>query len=223
MEVGISVVTKTFEFGTSQLPGMLSIPRDAEGVVLFAHGSGSNRLSPRNRSVSDTLLQFGFATFLLDLLHEQEAGDQQKVFDIELLADRLIEAIDWITTSVITRNMKIGLFGASTGAAATLVAAALRIQSVGAIVSRGGRPDLAGSYLQNVEAPTLLIVGEQDEPVLQINKKALDIMHCPKRLVTIAGATHLFPKAGALEEVAQLTKEWFRTQLVGDSTRLVRK
>lgn len=223
MEASILAVTKTFEFGTSRLPGILAIPKGAEGVVLFAHGSGSNRLSPRNRFVSDTLQQCGFETFLLDLLHEQEAEDRQKVFNIELLADRLIEAIDWITTSVITRNMKVGLFGASTGAAAALVAASLRIQPVSAIVSRGGRPDLAGSYLRNVEAPTLLIVGEKDESVLELNKKALDVMHCPKRLVTMGGATHLFPEAGALEEVAQLTTEWFQTYLLSDSVRLIKK
>lgn len=223
MEAGIKAVTKIVAFGKSQLRGILSIPQDAEGVILFSHGSGSNRLSPRNRFVSDRLLQCGFATFLLDLLHEQEAVHRRMVFDIQLLAERLIEAIDWITTSFITRDMRVGLFGASTGASAALVAAALRIQSVGAIVSRGGRPDLAESYLQTVEAPTLFIVGEQDESVLQLNRKALDFMHCTKRLVTIVGATHLFPEEGALEEVAELTTQWFRTHLVGQSSHLATK
>jgi putative phosphoribosyl transferase len=195
--------------GERHLPGTLHVPRGAEAVIAFAHGSGSGRFSPRNQFVAEVLQQAGLATLLLDLLEEDEADDRRNVFDIHLLASRLQSAADWLGEDRETRGMSVGYFGASTGAAAALVAAARHPATAQAIVSRGGRPDLAGDQLAAVEAPTLLIVGGDDDVVLQLNEDALRLLHCPKELVVIPGATHLFPEPGALEEVARLASDWF--------------
>lgn len=200
--------------GSRRLGGFLDVPAGAEGVVVFAHGSGSGRFSPRNQLVADVLRQAGLATLLIDLLGADEANDRQKVFDIGLLADRLQNAADWLKTDPETHKLRLGYFGASTGAGAALVAAAKNPQEVGAVVSRGGRPDLAGTYLPMVQAPTLLIVGGDDDVVIQLNEDALLRLHCQKELVIIPGASHLFPEPGALEEVARLAKNWFLKYLV---------
>jgi putative phosphoribosyl transferase len=178
-------------------------------VVAFAHGSGSGRFSPRNQFVARVLQEANLATLLLDLLEEQEAEDRDKVFDIELLAERLHDAAQWLRQEAETQALGLGYFGASTGAAAALVAAARKPNGIRAVVSRGGRPDLAGDSLRRVVAPTLLIVGGDDEPVIRLNEQALRLLSCPKQLVIIPGATHLFPEPGALEEVARLAKDWF--------------
>jgi putative phosphoribosyl transferase len=195
--------------GRRRLSGILNVPAGAAGVVLFAHGSGSGRLSPRNQFVARVLQEAGLATLLIDLLEEEEANDRAKVFDIELLAERLQCAADWLSHESDTAALRLGYFGASTGAGAALVAAARAPEAVGAVVSRGGRPDLAHGYLPAVQAPTLLIVGGDDEIVIDLNKQALRRLHCPKEIVIIPGATHLFPELGALEEVARLAQEWF--------------
>jgi putative phosphoribosyl transferase len=195
--------------GRRQLGGMLNVPPSAGGVVVFAHGSGSGRFSPRNQFVAHTLQEAGLATLLLDLLEEEEAADREKVFDIELLAERLQSAADWLSREPETRALRLGYFGASTGAGAALVAAAREPAAVGAVVSRGGRPDLANAYLPAVQAPTLLIVGGNDHLVIELNEQARQLLRCPRELVIIPGATHLFPEPGALEAVARLAKEWF--------------
>ncbi|TAJ23303.1 MAG: alpha/beta hydrolase [Nitrospirae bacterium] len=191
------------------LLGDLGLPEQPAGVVLFAHGSGSGRLSPRNRFVARTLLEGGLATLLLDLLEEREAEDRRKVFDIDLLADRLLAAAEWLSRNPATQGLRLGYFGASTGAGAALQAAARSPASVAAVVSRGGRPDLAAPYLPQVTAPTLLIVGGEDVPVIQMNEEALALLTCPKKLVIVPGATHLFEEPGTLEQVADLAKRWF--------------
>jgi putative phosphoribosyl transferase len=193
--------------------GILHIPTKVQGVVIFAHGSGSGRFSPRNQYVAGILQQSALATFLIDLLEPEEADDREKVFHIELLAERLKAAADWLRTESQTKNLHLGFFGASTGAGAALVAAARAAETVGAIVSRGGRPDLAGSALADVKAPTLLIVGGNDETVRELNEQALRLLRCPKELVVIPGATHLFPEPGALEKVARLAKNHFQRYL----------
>jgi putative phosphoribosyl transferase len=194
------------------LEGNLSLPEGAQGLVLFAHGSGSSRHSPRNRRVARLLNEAKLATLLIDLLTpEDEALDLQTAqlrFDIGLLAERLLGATDWLTQYPDTRHLRVGYFGASTGAAAALVAAAERPDAVGAVVSRGGRPDLAGPVLARVQAPTLLIVGGNDLPVIDMNRAAFAQLRCEKRLVIIQGATHLFEEPGALDEVARLAREW---------------
>jgi putative phosphoribosyl transferase len=195
------------------LNGILRVPSGAGGVVVFAHGSGSGRLSPRNQYVADVLQQGGLATLLIDLLLEDEADDREKVFDIELLAERLQKAADWLRQEPETSQLRLGYFGASTGAGAALVAAARQPETVAAVVSRGGRPDLAGSALPDVRAPTLLIVGGHDEVVLDLNEQALRLLRCPKELVVVPGATHLFEEPGTLEEVARLAKNWFQRHL----------
>ena len=196
------------------LQGTLEIPESPSAVVVFAHGSGSSRHSPRNRQVAAALQRAGLATLLCDLLSEAEATDRQKVFDIGLLAHRLKAAVHCATSHAATEALPVGLFGASTGAAAALVAAAERPGSVGAVVSRGGRPDLAGErHLQNLAAPTLLIVGGEDREVLGLNERARAWMTCPTELAIVPGATHLFEEAGALEQVAQLAAAWFRRWL----------
>jgi putative phosphoribosyl transferase len=192
-----------------RLSGILAVPRGAAGVVAFAHGSGSGRFSPRNQFVAGVLQGAGLATLLLDLLEEEEAEDREKVFDIELLAERLQSAADWLRQDAATSALRLGYFGASTGAGAALVAAALEPAGVGAVVSRGGRPDLAHGYLSAVQAPTLLIVGGNDDVVIELNEQALRLLRCPKQLVIVPGATHLFEEPGTLEEVARLAKEWF--------------
>ena len=195
--------------GRRRLQGILTVPTGAEAVIVFAHGSGSGRLSPRNQFVARTLQEGGLATLLLDLLEEEEADDREKVFDIELLADRLWNAAEWLSQQTETASLRLGYFGASTGAGAALVAAARAPDIVGAVVSRGGRPDLAAPYLAAVQAPTLLIVGGDDEVVIGLNQQAMRWLRCPKEMVIIPGATHLFPEPGALEEVASLAKQWF--------------
>lgn len=195
--------------GSRRLSGILRVPSDAFGVVAFAHGSGSGRFSPRNQFVARVLETGGLATLLLDLLEEEEADDRSKVFDIELLAERLLSAADWLKHDPATTNLRLGYFGASTGAGAALVAAARHPDTVGAVVSRGGRPDLAQAYLSEVQAPTLLIVGGNDDVVIELNELALRRLYCPRQLVIVPGATHLFEEPGTLEEVARLAKEWF--------------
>lgn len=195
------------------LEGYLSVPTAATGVVVFAHGSGSSRHSPRNRYVADVLNEGSLATLLIDLLDadEQEVDLQtsQLRFDIPFLANRLVAITQWLRDQPQVPNLKIGYFGASTGAAAALVAAAELPRLIHAVVSRGGRPDLAGGALERVEAPTLAIVGGSDHVVLELNRQALARMHCVKALHVIPGATHLFEEPGALEEVAKLARAWF--------------
>ena len=191
------------------LEGLLGIPAAAPGIVLFAHGSGSGRLSPRNTKVASSLRGAGLGTLLFDLLTEEEAADRRNVFDILLLAERLLQATVWLRQQVDTASLPIGYFGASTGAAAALVASARPEVKIGAIVSRGGRPDLAGAALGKVWAPTLLIVGGADEVVLDLNREALKRLTCEKRLVIVPRATHLFEEPGAMEEVVELARRWF--------------
>lgn len=195
--------------GKLVLEGILGLPPDQRGVVVFAHGSGSGRLSPRNNFVARHLQRDGLATLLLDLLTEEEAQDRRKVFNIGLLADRLLLAKDWIKTEPRTHNLPIGYFGASTGAGAALQAAAREPSNIKAVVSRGGRPDLAEPYLPSVTAPTLLIVGGHDEPVIKMNQEAYDLLTCEKKLVIVPGATHLFEEPGTLEQVAEQAGRWF--------------
>ena len=199
--------------GEAVLEGSLTLPAGARGVVLFAHGSGSSRFSPRNRYVASVLNWGGLATLLIDLLtpqeEERDQWTRQYRFDIGLLAGRLVGAMDWLTQTAETGGLRIGLFGASTGAAAALIAAAQQPALVGAVVSRGGRPDLAGDALPHVHAPTLLIVGGADTPVIALNETALAQLRAEKRLTIIPGATHLFEEPGALEEVARLARDWF--------------
>jgi putative phosphoribosyl transferase len=199
--------------GDAALEGDLSLPSDARALVLFAHGSGSSRFSPRNRYVARSLNAFDLATLLVDLLTpDEEAEDRTTAhlrFDIGMLASRLVAVMDWLRQQADTRGMRVGLFGASTGAGAALVAAAERPDVAGAVVSRGGRPDLAGDALPNVRAPTLLIVGGDDLPVIGMNKEALVRMRCERDLVIVPGATHLFEEPGALDQVARLARDWF--------------
>jgi putative phosphoribosyl transferase len=192
---------------TVSLPGRLVLPEGAAGLVLFAHGSGSSRSSPRNTFVASVLHEAWIGTLLFDLLTPQEATDRANVFDIRLLADRLHAAIRFIGSHEQTRGLPLGLFGASTGAAAALVAAAEE-STVRTVVSRGGRPDLAGAALRRVHAPTLLIVGSEDVDVLQLNEQAREALGGEKQLAIIPGASHLFEEPGTLEEVARLAAEW---------------
>jgi putative phosphoribosyl transferase len=201
-----------------ELEGNLNVPDGAHGVVLFAHGSGSSRHSPRNQYVARMLRQAGLGTLLVDLLtSEEESVDQYTRylrFDIELLAMRLLGATDWLRQRPETRELAIGYFGASTGAGAALLAAAERPDLVRAVVSRGGRPDLAGPALIRVRAPTLLIVGGADTPVIDLNERAMELLEVEKELRIVPGATHLFEEPGALEEVARLAADWFLRHLV---------
>ena len=206
--------------GQVRLEGNLSIPKASRGIVLFAHGSGSSRHSPRNKYVAEVLQNADIATLLIDLLTEQEeevdVHTRHLRFDIGLLAQRLIGATDWLKQNSDTKGLNIGYFGASTGAAAALVAAAERQKIVKAVVSRGGRPDLADlASLSKVQAPTLLIIGGNDEPVIRMNKEAFEqltnIKKNKKKIVIVPGATHLFEEPGKLEEVAQLAKDWFKS------------
>jgi putative phosphoribosyl transferase len=202
--------------GGVSLKGLLGLPPDPSGIVLFAHGSGSGRLSPRNAFVARTLEEGGLATLLIDLLEEDEAEDRRKVFDIDLLAERLWLAAQWLQQEAATRRLKIAYFGASTGAAAALQAAARYPEAVVAVVSRGGRPDLAAPFLPQVTAPTLLIVGGHDTPVIEMNREAFALLTCEKDLVIVPGATHLFEEPGALEQVASLALQWFQRYLKRD-------
>jgi putative phosphoribosyl transferase len=199
--------------GRRKLEGMLNAPHEASGIVLFAHGSGSGRFSPRNQYVARVLQHSGIATLLFDLLDEEEADDRSKVFDVALLAERLEGAAEWVQKQDELEGFPLGYFGASTGAAAALVAAACQGESIGAVVSRGGRPDLAKEALPLVTAPTLLIVGSNDEPVVELNQRALAKLRCTKELTVVPGATHPFVEPGALEHVAQLASEWFLKHL----------
>lgn len=202
--------------GQAVLAGTLTLPPEPHGVVLFAHGSGSSRFSPRNQFVAEKLHESNLGTLLMDLLTRQEEAIDDRTahlrFDIGLLAGRLIAATDWLSEYPDTEDFQVGHFGASTGAAAALVAAAER-REVGAVVSRGGRPDLAGAALSHVESPTLLIVGSNDEQVLEMNRLAYERLRCEKRLAIVAGASHLFEEPGTLEEVARLGRMWLEGHL----------
>jgi pimeloyl-ACP methyl ester carboxylesterase len=201
--------------GGHRLGGLLDVPPDANGAVLFAHGSGSGRLSPRNQYVARVLQQAGLATLLFDLLDDKEAQDRDNVFDIELLASPLEVGADWAAGQDATRRLPLGYFGASTGAAAALIAAAKQGEGIRAVVSRGGRPDLASAALPRVKSPTLLIVGGDDEPVVELNRRAFAQLRCEKRLAIVPRATHLFSEPGALEQVAALAAEWFMRHVSG--------
>jgi len=201
------------------LEGDLDVPDGATGIVLFAHGSGSSRFSTRNRYVAQELRNGGLGTLLIDLLTPQEEAVDNRTahlrFDIDLLAGRLVEAMEWMARQPPTAKLRVGLFGASTGGGAALVAAARVPQRVAAVVSRGGRPDLAGAALPKVEAPTLLIVGGDDVPVIGMNQEAYDQMRCVRRMEIVPGASHLFEEPGTLERVAELARDWFVRYLTG--------
>jgi putative phosphoribosyl transferase len=203
--------------GNATINGDLNLVEKAKGVVLFAHGSGSSRFSPRNRHVATQLNNAGLATLLIDLLtRDEEAVDELTAelrFNIAFLGERLLSVTDWVKQNNSTRNLKLGYFGASTGAAAALAAASKQQDIVSAIVSRGGRPDLAKIWLPNVKAPTLLIVGGNDTAVIEMNKQALEKLDTKKKLVLVPGATHLFEEPGALDEVAILAGDWFTKHL----------
>jgi putative phosphoribosyl transferase len=203
--------------GAAALEGSLNLPEGASGIVLFAHGSGSSRHSPRNQLVARVLREGGLGTLLFDLLTPDEETVDTLTghlrFNIGLLAERLANGTDWLANNLETRDLKVGYFGSSTGGGAALVAAAERPDSVGAVVSRGGRPDLAGAALSRVKAPTLLIVGGKDVPVIGMNQEALAQLGTAKKLEIIPGATHLFEEPGALEKVAQLARQWFERYL----------
>jgi putative phosphoribosyl transferase len=213
----IEHVPVTVRTGAVDLDGYLSVPTAATGVVVFAHGSGSSRHSPRNRYVADVLNEGALATLLIDLLNadEQEVDLQtsQLRFDIPFLAHRLVAITQWLRNQPQVAGLKLGYFGASTGAGAALVAAAELPDLIHAVVSRGGRPDLAGAALERVDAPTLAIVGGNDPAVLDLNRHALARMHCIKAFHVIPGASHLFEEPGALEEVAKLARAWFTEEL----------
>ncbi|HEU5041843.1 MAG TPA: alpha/beta hydrolase [Gemmatimonadales bacterium] len=204
--------------GRLVLQGTLAWPEHPSGLVLFAHGSGSGRFSTRNQWVARRLRASGVATLLFDLLSEEESADRARVFDIRLLADRLLTATEWTARQPEVKGRPVGYFGASTGAAAALTAAAQPVVPIQAVVSRGGRPDLAGEALPRVTAPTLLIVGSRDVTVLELNRQALHRLTCEKRLVVVPGATHLFEEPGTLEEVGQWAAEWFVHHLAMEPT-----
>ena len=203
----------TIQAGRVQLDGDLILPENAKGIVLFAHGSGSSRFSPRNQFVAEVLRKNQLATLLIDLLtFDEDKIDQltrELRFDIDLLADRLIRITHWLLNESRTKKLSIGYFGSSTGAAAALIAAAQEGSSVSAVVSRGGRPDLANNFLPTVEAPTLLIVGGADTVVIELNQEAYAALTCMKKLEIVPRATHLFEEPGALEKVADLAANWF--------------
>lgn len=217
MHAAETETTVTFTADGIGLEGTLAVPADAAGVVLFAHGSGSSRHSPRNRFIAAELRRARLGTLLIDLLSADEepidAGTGELRFDIGLLSSRLIAATDWLGEHPAGRGRPIGYFGASTGAAAALVAAAERRDMTGAVVSRGGRPDLAGDALGRVHAPTLLIVGGRDEQVIELNREARERLQAKSALESVPGATHLFEEPGALEQVARLAREWFTRHL----------
>ncbi len=200
-----------------ELEGNLLLPRDAHGIVVFAHGSGSSRFSSRNRYVADVLRGGGMGTLLLDLLTAREEAVDERTrhfrFDIDMLAQRLVGTVNWLREQLDCGHQPVGLFGASTGGGAALVAAATIPEEIKAVVSRGGRPDLAGAALPRVIAPTLLIVGGADVPVIEMNQEAYDQMTAVRRIEIVPGATHLFEEPGALEKVAELARDWFETYL----------
>ncbi len=205
--------TVTIKNENAMLDGFLGLSFTASGIVLFAHGSGSGQFSPRNRFVAQHLQQGGIATLLIDLLMPDEGEDRRNVFDIDLLANRVLMASAWLREDSRTKQLPLGYFGASTGAAAALQAAARASFPVGAIVSRGGRPDLAERYLPEVTAPTLLLVGGEDQPVIELNHHAYRLLRCPKQLTIIPGATHLFEEPGTLEKLAEQALRWFQHHL----------
>jgi putative phosphoribosyl transferase len=205
----------TVRAGPVCLPGHLVVPGRAPGIVVFAHGSGSSRHSPRNRYVADVLNQAGLATLLLDLLTTDEERDRTSVFDVELLARRLADATSWLRAQPTLAGLLVGYFGASTGAAAALVAAAAPDADIAAVVSRGGRPDLAGPWLGSVRAPTLLIVGGDDDVVLGLNRRAQAELRSPNHLAVVPGATHLFEEPGTLAAAASLARDWFTAHMSG--------
>lgn len=195
--------------GSLNLPGILILPKSTRGLVIFAHGSGSSRFSSRNVFVSKVIQETGVGTLLFDLLTEKEDEVYEKRFDIALIAGRLVKTVKWLLEKDDTKNLTMGFFGASTGAAAALKAAAILPEKIKAVVSRGGRPDLAMEDLAKVKAPTLLIVGGADDAVIELNKKAYSRLDCVKQLAIVPGATHLFEEPGTLEEAAKLASEWF--------------
>ena len=203
--------------GSVTLEGDLIVPADAHGLVIFAHGSGSNRRSPRNQYVARLFHKVGLGTLLFDLLTPEELAEKSRGahldFNMGLLTQRLACAAHWVADEDEARHLRIGFFGASTGGGASLVAAADLGKSIGAVVSRGGRPDLAGNALRRVKAPTLLIVGERDETVIELNEEAYEMLDCEKTLTIVPGATHLFEEPGTLEEVARLAADWFLEHL----------
>jgi len=209
----------------ARLPGDLELPRGARALVLFAHGSGSGRRSPRNQHVAREFRAAGLGTLLFDLLDPREALEDSLSmsyrFDIELLAARMVAATDWVRGRAELRRLAIGYFGASTGAAAALIAAAERPHEAGALASRGGRPDLAGARLADVRAPTLLVVGGKDREVTKLNQAAYKLLRCPRDLQTIPGASHLFEEPGALAAVTMLARDWFLRHLVGERPDLI--
>lgn len=205
----MNVTEITVELGGKELGAILSSPPNFHGMIIFAHGSGSSRHSPRNQFVAAALNRRGFATLLADLLTYDENQDRANVFDLDLLAERLISLSKWARTNILGQNQKIGYFGASTGGGAALEAAALKPELVSAVVSRGGRPDLAVNYLGDVKAPTLLLVGGEDGEVIEMNRFAYERLNCPCELRIIPGAGHLFEEPGTLEQVASLASDWF--------------
>lgn len=206
-------ITQTLLVGDRQLEGFLTRPAAASGLVVFAHGSGSGRFSPRNGYVAGRLNRAGLATLLFDLLTEAEAADRARVFDIPLLGMRVAEAVEWLAEAPAVAGLPVGLFGASTGAGAALAAAAALPERIAAVVSRGGRPDLAGAALPRVRCPTLLIVGGADPAVLDLNRAAMERLTCKTRLEIVPGATHLFEEPGTLDRVVVLAADWFRRHL----------
>jgi dienelactone hydrolase len=212
-----AIENQAVNIGPLGLEGTLSSPRQARGLIIFAHGSGSSRHSPRNIYVAQQLQRAGFATLLFDLLTELESADRTFVFDIPLLSSRVVRALKWAQEEEGARHLRLGLFGASTGGAAAIVAAARKPESVAAVVSRGGRPDLAATSLPKVKAPTLLIVGGEDEPVLSLNRNAFAELTCVKQLDVVPGATHLFEEPGALDRVVESAATWFGRHLGGQS------
>lgn len=202
----------------TQLNGILAVPPKAKGIVVFAHGSGSSRLSIRNNFVARELQKIGMATLLMDLLSEDEESDRGNVFDIDLLAHRLVSAKAWLSEQIGTRALPVGYFGASTGAGAALVAATMDSKNIFAVVSRGGRPDLAAQKLREVRTPTLLIVGGLDTMVIELNRDAYSQMHCEKKMEIVPGATHLFEEQGTLEQVARLATKWFASHVASQTT-----
>ncbi len=197
------------EYNSTKLEGILNIPPKSKGIAIFAHGSGSDRFSQRNNFVARILQENDIATLLFDLLTKKEDEIYENRFDINLLANRLIAATKWVMINPETRNLRIGYFGASTGAAAA-IQASIKIPNIACIVSRGGRVDLAKKYLQKIKSPTLLIVGELDYQILELNKEAYEMIKCEKNLAIVKGASHLFEEPKALEEVAELAYRWFK-------------
>jgi dienelactone hydrolase len=209
--------------GAAQLDGDLTLPVDPRGLVVFAHGSGSSRHSPRNRYVARALNDAGLGTLLLDLLtpaeEEEDLRTRRLRFDVVLLGERVVATVDWLAAQETLADLRVGLFGASTGAAAALIAAGERPERIGAVVSRGGRPDLAGDALERVRAPTLLLVGDRDVQVIAMNQEAMARMRAPVELELVPGASHLFEEPGALERVAELAADWFQRHLAGSNLR----